>query len=128
MLTRLNAEGCSPYIVADAGRIWTGLVAMSQTFEECWREWFLPTYLSQLLSYPGPRSSTPLQKERQQRQARTEGTIRGEATRAEGHVTVGFVRFVISTQIDSGEPPAVPSYSDLGNIASHKAIPLGLQE
>jgi hypothetical protein len=52
MLARLDAEGCTPYVVADAGRIWTGFVAMSHTFEECWREWFLPTYLAQLLSYP----------------------------------------------------------------------------
>jgi Domain of unknown function (DUF4365) len=53
MLARLDAEGCCPYVVAEAGRIWTGLVAVSHTFEECWREWFLPTYLAQLLSYPG---------------------------------------------------------------------------
>ena len=52
MMTRMDAEGCTSYVVADAARIWTGLVAMSHTFEECWREWFLPTHLAQLLSYP----------------------------------------------------------------------------
>jgi hypothetical protein len=52
MLAMLDAQGCTPYVIVDAGRIWTGMVAMGHTFEECWREWFLPTYLAQLLSYP----------------------------------------------------------------------------
>jgi hypothetical protein len=43
IVARLDAERCSPYVVADAGRTWTRLVAMSHTFEECWHEWFLPT-------------------------------------------------------------------------------------
>lgn len=52
LVTLLDHEGPSPRTIAETGRIWTGLVAMSHTFEECWREWFLPTYLAQLLSYP----------------------------------------------------------------------------
>jgi hypothetical protein len=52
LVTLMDNEGPSPRTIAETGRIWTGLVAMSHTFEECWREWFLPTYLAQLLSYP----------------------------------------------------------------------------
>jgi hypothetical protein len=52
LMARLDAQGCTPYNINDAGRIWTGMGAMGHTFEECWREWFLPTYLGQLLSYP----------------------------------------------------------------------------
>lgn len=52
MLATLDAEGCTPIVIADVGRIWTGMVAMGHTFEECWREWFLPTHLAQYLSYP----------------------------------------------------------------------------
>jgi hypothetical protein len=33
-------------------QLWQGLVAMSHTFEELCREWHLPTYLAQYLSYP----------------------------------------------------------------------------
>ncbi len=52
LVSLLDHEGPSPRTIAETGRIWTGLVALSHTFEECWREWFLPTYLAQLLSYP----------------------------------------------------------------------------
>lgn len=52
LVALLDQEGASPRVIAETARIWTGMVAMSHTFEECWREWFLPTYLAQLLSYP----------------------------------------------------------------------------
>jgi hypothetical protein len=52
MQALLGAEGCTPRVIGLATRIWTGMVAMGHTFEELWREWFLPTYLAQLLSYP----------------------------------------------------------------------------
>jgi hypothetical protein len=52
LIALLDQEGASPRAIADTERLWTGMVAMSHTFEECWREWFLPTYLAQLLSYP----------------------------------------------------------------------------
>jgi hypothetical protein len=52
LVTLLDHEGPSPRTIAETGRIWTGLVGLSHTFEECWREWFLPTYLAQSLSYP----------------------------------------------------------------------------
>lgn len=52
LVALLDQEGASPRVIGETARIWTGMVAMSHTFEECWREWFLPTYLAQLLSYP----------------------------------------------------------------------------
>lgn len=39
-------------------QLWQGLVAMGHTFEELCREWHLPTYLAQDLSYP-PESKKP---------------------------------------------------------------------
>lgn len=52
LVALLDQEGASPRVIGETARIWTGMVVMSHTFEECWREWFLPTYLAQLLSYP----------------------------------------------------------------------------
>jgi hypothetical protein len=63
LMIRLDGQGCTSYNISDAGRIWTGMVAMGHTFEECWREWFLPTYLAQLLSYP----EYPAESDRQRR-------------------------------------------------------------
>jgi hypothetical protein len=48
----LERYGPAPEVLADAARIWTGLVALSHNYEEICREWFLPTDLSQYLSYP----------------------------------------------------------------------------
>jgi uncharacterized protein DUF4365 len=35
-----------------AWQLWHGLTVLASNFEECCREWFLPTYLAQLSSYP----------------------------------------------------------------------------
>jgi len=38
-----------------ASPLWNGLVSMGHTFEELCREWNLPTFLAQYISYPaGP--------------------------------------------------------------------------
>jgi hypothetical protein len=43
--------GLSSYLLGDAMRVWTGMVALAHNYEELCREWFLPTYLAQFLSY-----------------------------------------------------------------------------
>jgi aminoglycoside phosphotransferase (APT) family kinase protein len=51
-------NGITDYLLADAVRIWTGLVSLAHNYEELCREWFLPTHLSQFLSYP-PSTKSP---------------------------------------------------------------------
>lgn len=48
----LDQLGPAPKVLADAYRIWSGLVSLSHNYEEVCREWFMPTELSQYLSYP----------------------------------------------------------------------------
>lgn len=50
--TAMAGEGLTDRVIADAHRIWTGLVALGHTYEEICREWFLPTNLAQYTSYP----------------------------------------------------------------------------
>lgn len=47
-------QGPTAFVLGDAMRLWTGLVALAHNYEELCREWFLPTNLAQFLSYPDP--------------------------------------------------------------------------
>ena len=50
----LSKQGPTSFVLGDAMRLWTGLVALAHNYEELCREWFLPTNLAQFLSYPDP--------------------------------------------------------------------------